>query len=208
MRPSIIYRNRTSYELLMRALYGKHYTERFQAIARLIPDGAAAVDLCCGPATLYTRFLRGKSVDYLGLDFNEDFIIRLNDAGGRGETRDLHTDAPLPEADFVIMQSSLYHFLPEPGPIIDRMLTAARRQVIITEPVRNMATSDSWVMASLARHFSNAGNGPQADRFTESRLDEFFSKYGPTVMHQALIAGGREKLYVLRPQPRDTDSRP
>jgi hypothetical protein len=197
VQSSLIYRNRTAYGIVMRALYGRHYAARFRAIADLVPEGAALVDLCCGPATLYTRYLREKSVDYLGLDLNEGFIARLNDAGGRGEVRNLHADTPLPEADFVIIQASLYHFLPEPRPMIDRMLAAARGQVIITEPIRNMATSDNWVLATLGRRFTNAGDGTQAHRFTEATLDELFRDYAPRVVRQSLIAGGREKLYVL-----------
>jgi hypothetical protein len=194
---SLIYRNRTTYELLMRALYGRHYAARFRAVAELIPDGAAVVDLCCGPATLYTRFLREKSVDYLGLDINEGFIARLNAAGGRGQVRNLHSDTPLPQGDFVIMQASLNHFLPEPRPVIDRMLVAACSQVIIAEPVRNIATSGNKVLAMLGRRLTDAGGGAQAHRFTEARLDELLRDYGPRVVQQSLIAGGREKLYVL-----------
>jgi trans-aconitate methyltransferase len=194
---SLIYRNSATYELLLRVLYGRHYAERFEAIAGLVPDGAAVVDLCCGPATLYTRYLREKSVDYLGLDINDGYIARLNEAGGRGVVRNLHADTPLPEADFVIMQASLYHFLPEPRPVIDRMLTAARSQVIVAEPVRNMATSDNPVLATLGRRFTNAGDGAQAHRFTEMRLDKLFRDYAPRVVRQSLIAGGREKLYVF-----------
>jgi SAM-dependent methyltransferase len=197
VKTSVIYRNRITYELLMRALYGRYYTARFRAIAELIPDGATVVDVCCGPATLYTRYLRKKSVDYLGLDINDRFIGRLNEAGGRGEVRDLHDNRPLPEANFVIMQASLYHFLPEARPVIDRMLAAAGSQVIIAEPVRNMATSDNQVLATLGRRLTNPGNGAQALRFTEARLDELFREYAPRVVRQSLIAGGREKLYVL-----------
>jgi SAM-dependent methyltransferase len=194
---SLIYRNRITYELLLRALYGRHYAPRFRAIAELIPDGAAVVDLCCGPATLYTRFLREKSVDYLGLDINDGFIARLNEAGGRGEVRNLHAGTPLPEADFVIMQGSLYHFLPEPKPVIDRMLAAAHSHVIVAEPVRNMATSHNRVLAVLGRRLTNVGDGAQANRFTEGMLEELFRDYATRVVQHSLIAGGREKLYVL-----------
>jgi SAM-dependent methyltransferase len=203
---SPIYRNRTTYELVLHALYGRHYAARFRAIAELIPNGAAVVDLCCGPATLYSRFLREKSVDYLGLDVNDRFIARLNEAGGRGEVRNLHTDTPLPEGDFVMMQASLYHFLPEPRPVIDRMLAAARSQVIVAEPVRNLATSDNRVLATLGRRLTDAGSGAQANRFNEASLDELFRDYAPRVVKHSLIAGGREKLYVLSAQPRSAGS--
>ncbi|MEU4345475.1 class I SAM-dependent methyltransferase [Nocardia sp. NPDC023852] len=197
MRTSLIYRNGTVYEVLMRALYGRHYTARYRAIAELIPEGASAIDLCCGPATLYTRYLRRKSVVYTGLDLNERFVARVVEAGGRGEVWNLRSDDALPPADYVIMQASLYHFLPEPRPVIDRMLAAATKQVIIAEPVRNLATSNNPVLATIGKRFTDAGDGEQAHRFTEQTLDEFFAEYGPRVVRQSLIAGGREKLYVL-----------
>ncbi|MEU2033830.1 class I SAM-dependent methyltransferase [Nocardia amamiensis] len=197
MRTSLIYRNGTVYEVLMRGLYGKHYTARYRAIAELVPAGASVVDLCCGPATLYTRYLRHKSVDYTGLDLNERFVARVTEAGGRGKVWNLRSDQPLPAADYVIMQASLYHFLPEPGPVIDRMLAAATEQVIVAEPVRNLATSDNPVLATIGKRFTDAGDGEQAHRFTETTLDEFFAGYGAQVVRQSLIAGGREKLYVL-----------
>ncbi|WP_107660249.1 class I SAM-dependent methyltransferase [Nocardia suismassiliense] len=197
MRTSLIYRNATVYELLIRALYGRHYTARYRAIEALVPDGASVVDLCCGPATLYTRYLRDKSVDYTGLDRNDKFVAQLTEAGGRGMVWNLNSDTPLPEADYLVMQASLYHFLPEAAPVLDRMLTAARKQVIIAEPVRNIASSDNRVLAAIGQRFTNAGDGAQAHRFTEETLDELFRKYESRVVRQSLIAGGREKLYVL-----------
>lgn len=198
MAASLIYRNRSAYNLVMRVLYGRHYAARFQAIADLIPDGAAVVDLCCGTATLFTDYLREKGVDYLGLDINDGFIAQLKDLGGRGQVQDLHADTALPEADILVMQASLYHFLPEPRHVIDRMLASARNQVIVAEPVRNMTNSDNRVLATLGRRFTDAGDGAQEHRFTETTLDELFDHYAPRVESRSLIAGGREKLYVLR----------
>ncbi|WP_433663732.1 methionine biosynthesis protein MetW [Nocardia sp. CA-128927] len=197
MSTSLIYRNATVYELLIRALYGRYYTARYRAVEGLVPDGASVVDLCCGPATLYTRYLRQKSVDYTGLDRNDRFVAKLTKAGGQGKVWNLSSDAPLPEADYVLMQASLYHFLPAAEPVLDRMLAAAHKQVIIAEPVRNMASSDNRVLAAVGQRFTNAGDGVQAHRFTETTLDEFFHPYESRVVRQELIAGGREKLYVL-----------
>ncbi|MEV6322225.1 class I SAM-dependent methyltransferase [Nocardia sp. NPDC051787] len=197
MRTSLIYRNGTVYEVLMRGLYGRHYTARYRAIAELVPAGASVVDLCCGPATLYTRYLRRKAVAYTGLDLNERFVARVTEAGGQGKVWNLRSGDPLPAADYVIMQASLYHFLPDPGPVIDRMLAAATEQVVVAEPVRNLATSDNPVLATIGKRFTDAGDGEQAHRFTERTLDEFFTGYGQRVVRQSLIAGGREKLYVL-----------
>lgn len=197
MRSSLIYRNATVYELLMRALYGRHYAARYRAVAQLVPAGASVVDLCCGPATLYTRYLRQKSVEYTGLDRNDGFVAALTAAGGQGQVWNLNSAAPLPAADYVLMQASLYHFLPDPAPVLERMLAAAREQVIIAEPVRNLASSDNRVLALLGQRFTDAGDGAQAHRFTEATLDEFFGRYPDRIAQRSLIAGGREKLYVL-----------
>ena len=194
---SLIYRSASIYELAMRLLYGRHYTSRYHAISDLIKTGSSVLDLCCGPALLY-HYLKSKDVQYLGLDINAKFIDQLNRSGGNGQVWDLRSEQPLPRADYIIMQASLYHFLPDASPVVNRMLQAARRQVIIAEPIRNLATSDSRLLALIGRMFSNAGTGEQHFRFSESSLAEFFSKYSSRVVQSFPIAGGREKIYVLQ----------
>jgi SAM-dependent methyltransferase len=198
---SLIYRSSSLYEMAMLLLYGRHYSSRYQAIADLIPNGSTVLDLCCGPALLYHRYLRKKSVRYTGLDLNAGFIEDLIRKGEQGQVWDLRTDRPLPMADNVIMQASFYHFLPDPSPVLERMLEAAGDQVIIAEPIRNLASSNSRLLSLLARAFTNPGAGQHQHsvRFTESTLDRFFSKYRSRVNESMLIAGGREKLYVLKP---------
>jgi trans-aconitate methyltransferase len=197
MSTSLIYRSSSLYELVMLALYGRHYASRYQAIADLIPNGTSVVDLCCGPALLYHRSLKEKNVQYTGLDVNPWFISQLIKRGGQGQDWDLRSDTPLPKADYLVMQASLYHFLPDPKPVVDRMLKAARRQVIIAEPVRNLATSESRLLSMLGRVLTNPGVGEHSLRFNLQTLDEFFSGYGSRVMQSFSIAGGREKVYVL-----------
>src|SRR5713101_4008912 len=131
MATSLIYKNTSMYELAMLLLYGRHYPSRYRAIADLIPSGSSVLDLCCGPALLYHRCLRAKSIQYTGLDLNAKFIDRLIRWGGCGQIWDLRSEEPLPSADYVIMQASLYHFLPDASPVVNRMLRAARKQVII-----------------------------------------------------------------------------
>jgi len=185
------------YELAMLLLYGRHYASRYRAIADLIPNGSSVLDLCCGPALLYHRFLRAKSVQYTGLDINRAFINQLIRRGGNGQAWDLRSEKPLPRADYVIMQASLYHFLPDASPVVNRMLEAARKRVIIAEPIRNLTTSNSPVLAWLGRVFSDAGSGAEALRFTEASLAEFFSAYASRVTQCLSTTGGREKIYVL-----------
>ena len=197
MATSLIYRSAFIYELVMRLLYGRHYDARYKALAELIPNDKTVLDVCCGPAFLYQYYLQNRAVEYTGLDMNAAFIKRLIARGGKGEVRDLRENNPLPRADVVIMQASLYHFLPAAKPIVDRLLEAANCQVIIAEPIRNLATSRSPVLSWMGRMLTDPGSGDQPHRFTEASLDRLFADYAPLVAQSFLIAGGREKVYVL-----------
>lgn len=198
MSTSLIYRSASMYELAMRLLYGRHYAARYRAIAELIPAGASVLDLCCGPAHLYDRYLQPKGVRYTGLDVNQSFIDRLNRRGGHGQVRDLRSAEALPEADYVIMQASLFHFLPDASGVVDRMLRAAQKQVVIAEPVRNLASSDSRVLSLLGRLFTNPGVGEHSLRFNEESLADFFAGYESRLVKRFSIEGGREQVYVLK----------
>src|SRR5205085_806948 len=116
-------RSAYGYELLMRALYGRHYSARMGAVADEVPPGSSVLELCCGPATLYRRFLRERAGSYVGVDVNAGFIAALRRRGIDALQLDLAArDGQLPSADVVIMQASLYHFLPRAERIVDRML--------------------------------------------------------------------------------------
>ncbi|HYV03901.1 MAG TPA: methionine biosynthesis protein MetW [Blastocatellia bacterium] len=197
MSTSLIYRSSSLYELAMLALYGRHYGSRYRAIAELIPDGSTVLDLCCGPAFLYHRYLRPKSVQYTGLDVNEKFIEQLASRGASARKWDLRSNDDLPKADFVVMQASLYHFLPDPSPVVDRMLRAARKQTIIAEPVRNVSSNNSRFLSFVGKVLTDPGTGNHTQRFTEASLDQFFRRYVASVQQSYLIAGGREKMYVI-----------
>ena len=181
----------------MIALYGRHYAARYRAISQLIPDGATVLELCCGPGYLYQRHLRGRSIAYHGIDINQRFVDRIVRLGATGEVADIAKMESLPGADFVVMQASLYHFLPDAAPIADRMLGAARRNVIIAEPIRNLSTARIPLISRLARKHADPGSGKHQQRFDERSLDTFMSRYEGRVARSFMIPGGREKVYVL-----------
>jgi Methionine biosynthesis protein MetW len=181
----------------MRTLYGRHLDSRYRVIAELIAEGASVLDLCCGPPILFRRYLRGRGVRYTGLDINAGFIEQLVRSGGEGRVWDLRKDDALPPADYVVMQGALYDFLPEAEPVVERMFRAAQRQVIIAEPVRNLASSPWPLMRWVARHLTDPGSGAQPHRFTEQTLDDFFAAYSGQLERSFLIPGGREKVYVF-----------
>lgn len=197
MAASLIYRSPALYKLVMLGLYGRHYPARYRALADLIPPRSSVLDLCCGPAVLYERYLRRKSVEYTGLDINETFVRGLKRRGVRAELWDLRQDAPLPRADSVVMQASLYHFLPDPLPVLGRMLAAARKQVIVAEPVRNISSSKLPLLGPLARRLTDPGVGSQPYRFTEGGLNDLMLSLCTRPPRTRLISGGREKVYVI-----------
>jgi hypothetical protein len=197
---SVVYRSTAGYELLMRLLYGRHYGARLRVVAAQVPDGAAVLELCCGPATLYKRCLRGRVGSYVGLDVNDGFVAGLQREGIDARRCDLAAgDQPLPAADVVLMQASLYHFLPDARPLLDRMLAVARDRVIVSEPVRNLASSTTPLLRTLGRRGTDPGAGGHDQRFTEATLDELMN--GMEVRNAFLIPGGREKVYVLAGGP-------
>jgi len=194
---NILYRTAIVYKLVMRLLYGRQYASRGTRIAEIIPAGSTVLDLCCGPAVLYHRHLRQKSVDYTGLDINPGFVDTLTQQGIRAYVWDLRSEGQLPRADYVVMQAALYHFLPAASDVVNRMLAAAAKQVIIAEPIRNLASSRVPVISAIAGRLSGPVVGTHPQRFTEETLDRFFDTYAAIVKDSFTIAGGREKVFVL-----------
>jgi SAM-dependent methyltransferase len=199
---SLVYRSVAGYELLMRALYGRHYGDRMRSVAQQVPDGASVLELCCGPGTLYLRHLRGRVGGYVGVDVNPGFVARLRRHGVDARRLDLtHDEEPLASADVVILQASLYHFLPHAERVIDRMLDAARDRVIVAEPVRNLASSQVALIARLGRRAADPGVGGHAQRFTEETLEDLMGRYRERILAAFPSPGGRERVYVLSATP-------
>lgn len=198
MAPSLIYRYSWIYELIMMLLYRRQYGVRRQVIADILTDGSSVLDLCCGPALFYKRFMKPRGIRYTGVDINSRFIVELKAVGAGGEVIDLRQDCNLPPLDYVIMHASLYHFLPDSDRIFRKMLKAANEYVIISEPIRNLASRDSKLLRFIVAHMTNPGYGQQADRFDEESLDRFFSSYQDRLVDSFIAAGGREKVYVFQ----------
>jgi SAM-dependent methyltransferase len=193
---SLIYRSSQGYELLMRALYGRHYEDRMRVVAERVPNGASVLELCCGPGTLYFRYL--KDHPYIGLDVNDGFVERLKKRGVDARRVDLaSTDEPLPTTDVALIQASLYHFLPAAEAIVDRMLAAAHDRVVVSEPIRNLASSRTPVIGLLGQRAADPGTGGHGQRFNEEALDRLMDRYRARVIEAFAIPGGREKVYVL-----------
>ena len=180
----------------MRVLYGRYYAARDAAVAAHIPDGASVLELCCGPARLYLRELRGRIGSYVALDANARFVERLRRRGVDARRADVAT-AELPHADVVVMQASLYQFLPDAEAIVRRMRDAAGTSVVVSEPVRNLASSRLGVVARLGAGGAATAAGAQAQRFDATSLQALMASFGDAVLFCGPVPGGREHVYVL-----------
>ncbi|HPA46305.1 MAG TPA: methionine biosynthesis protein MetW [bacterium] len=179
------------YQLAMRIVYGRWFEERFRAVADAIPDGTSVVDVCCGDGYLYRRFLSTRNIDYLGLDINAMFIRWLTRRGVNARVCDVRCD-PIPEADIILMQASLYQFIPDHEIVLRKLVDAARKYVIVTEPVRNLSTSQNPFLSWLGRRLTDPGTGETPHRFNEETLRQVLNPY--TVKTFEPSAGGREVL--------------
>lgn len=173
---SIIYWHPVFYRLTMRILYGREYDLRLKRIAELIPEGASVLEICCGPADLYRRDLKLKSCEYSGIDINPAFISSARSKGIVCKLADARIEELAP-ADYVVMQASLYQFLPDAESMVRKMLNTARVGVIISEPTNNLAQSRNPILAWLASTMTDPGTGPMPYRFNSNALISLFKKF-------------------------------
>jgi len=191
---SPIYWGARGYDLVMRLLYGDSLEQAYADVARRIPDGASVVDLCCGTSRLDREHLRARGCRVLGLDFNGHFVMQGRRHGATTRFFDVRTD-PIPEADYVVMLSSLYHFRSGAGELLRRMQAAARRAVIVSEPVRNLSSRGS-LLGRLAIRLSNPGVGEYAERFDLPELRALASAHGASEFLHA--EGDRNAIALFR----------
>ena len=183
----------------MRCVYGRNFERRYTDLLPHVPEGVSVVDLCAGAAYLYRRYLSTMGVSYHGLDYSRHFVERGRARGVRMDEFDVHRD-PIPEADVVMMQASLYQFMDHAPALIRRMLAAARRKVIITEAIVSLSDSRNPLLASFARRVTTPAGAPQGytgSRFTRESLDALFRAF-PSFVESFAIAGGRELAGVFR----------
>ena len=108
---------------------------------------------------------------------------------------DIRKDVELPEADVVVMQSSLYQFIPDHSQIVEKLLRAARTRLIIAEPIQNWATSSSRLIKGLSNCLTNPGTGLVPHRFNREKLEKLYIQYGAKEVYEVL--DGRELVGVF-----------
>lgn len=200
----IIYRSPRLYRTAMKLLYGREYDNRYESIHELIPAGASVLDVCCGDAWLYRRYLSQKNVRYTGIDISAAFIAAGAADGIDIRLVDIETDAMPEEADYVVIQGSLYQFIPSEAEILQKLAAAARKKLIVAEPVSNLAQSGNSMMKWISAVATNPGTGQKTERFTRERLYQLMQRFD--VIESREICGGREMLYVIDTSGARTES--
>lgn len=197
-RVSLVYAHPWLYQAIMRALYGRWFSGRYRALAELLPQGSEVFEACAGDAFLYQRFLRAKGIRYQAGDLNQRFVKHGRQRGIPFIRHDLLND-PIPRADHVVLQASLYQFIPDERRVIEKLLAAARQTVIIAEPVRNLSNTNSRLIRLIAQKSANPGDGHKLARFDESSLAALFrDHFADRLIDSRPAPGGREMIYRLR----------
>lgn len=166
--PWSLYRHPRLYRLAMRALYRQSSQERLRRLLPLI-QGSSVLELFAGEGLL-ASFHQGP---YQGLERSGTLVRRAQKMGRSVEQGDVRT-AVLPAADLVVMVDGLYQLLPPKNPedacekLLKRARSAARKGVIVVEPVANLELP-GW-LGGLSSHLVDAGDGPIPGRFQEGSL--------------------------------------
>jgi SAM-dependent methyltransferase len=190
-----IYQHPRLYRLAMRAGYGRDYRERYRRLADLITEPAHVLELCCGDLALHDHLeRRGLLLSYIGFDGSPAMVAYGRRRGVRVERTNLRMLPVLPAADVVIMQASLYQFHGLAAPLLARSWAAAGRQLIITEPVRNLSSSTHPVVRSLGQFLSRTESGTHPFRFTEPALVELYHRCGIPITTTSRTRYGREVI--------------
>lgn len=195
---SPVYSNRVLYHVAMRLLYGRYFEARYAAIAEEVPQGSTIVDVCAGDCYLYLGHLRHKGVAYLGLDISPQLVRWARSHGAPAKEFDLWRDQ-VPTAEVVVLQASLYQFVPYVEAIMHKLLCAARDKLVVSEPIHNLSASGGRLFAWVARYLTapnSAGEGYVGERFDCQSLTTLFGSFD-AFQRAWIIPGGREMIGVF-----------
>lgn len=183
---------------MMFILFGREYFKRFKTSASFIENNSSVVELCCGFGDFYAYALKEKQVEYLGVDLSPDFVKYGLEKGINVIEQDVNS-FNFPPSDYYIMISSLYHFYPCPEVIVEKMLSASAKNVIIAEPIKNLLNSKYKIISRLALILTDEGSGKNAFRFTEESLDKLMeSHFLKNIATVQKTKNGKEKIYIFK----------
>ena len=188
---------RVGYGLAMRVLYGRYYAARDAAVAAHIPDGASVLELCCGPARLYLRELRGRIGSYVAIDASPRFVDRLRRRGVDARQADVATAPSCRSPTSWSCRPGCTSSCPTRRRMLQRMRAAAEAPSSSQSPCATSPPAGSGVVARLGASGAATAQGAQPQRFDAASLRELMLRFGDAVQSCAPAPGGREHVYVL-----------
>ena len=168
------YSHPLAYTAVMRVLHRGAFALRYEAVVKHVPAGATVVDVCCGDAEI-AKYLPNNA--YIGLDANAGFVRHARKRGRDVRFWDARQEA-IPPADVVVIQSSLYQFHPEDADLARKAFAAARKRLVIAEPVVNWATHGNRWQKALARRMTRVSGQKFEFRHNERTLDALAESLG------------------------------
>ncbi len=182
------------YGLLMRASYGADYTARLALVAEHVGEPGEILEVCPGDLALYRHLAaRGLVSRYVGLEQAPAMLRRAQRRGVDVRAFDVRAGGALSAADTVIMQGSLYQFHDVAETLLPRLWAAARRRLVLAEPVKNLTQSRlgpaRWLAGALTRTTDGRAH---TVRYTEAALLGLYARCGVPVSRLDRTRGGRE----------------
>ena len=193
---SMLYWHPYSYKFLVRLMYKKHYGELYETINDLIAENSSVVDVCCGDSYLQS-FFENKNIEYLGLDFNPTFINFSSKRGINAKLFNIYKD-DIPQADYIVIQTSLYQFIPNHDQILQKLYQAADKYLIITETLKSLGGSGNKFVSSIGRFLNNPGDGVKAERFVMPTFKKAMEPFQKNIENEFFINGGLDYLVVIK----------
>ena len=195
-----IYHHPRLYEWAMRLAYGREYAGRYAAIAAEIGQSADMLEVCCGDLALHDRLqARGCIASYRGLDLAPAMVARGRRRGVDVRQCDVRAATEFPAADVVVMQASLYPFHDIAGDVLRRLWRAARRRLVVTEPVSNFSQSKSGLLRALALTLSRPTDGRDCVfRYTDETVRAAYEAAGVPLSSVSHTPTGKEAIIVSR----------
>lgn len=194
---SPIYWHPYLYQQTIKLLYGKYYKIRYEKLCDYFPENIQLLEVCAGDAFLFQNYLKEKNIHYTALEFNKIFVKSMRSKGIQAYHADLESD-PIPDSDYILMQGSLYHFIPEPQKIIEKLFNACKSKLIISESIGNVSNSSSKIISLVATMLSDAGKGQSGIKFTEESLRKAFQPFESHIEEMNVSPESKEMIIVLK----------
>jgi hypothetical protein len=200
MPQSPIYWHPAFYNKAMRLAYGSKFETRYKHLEKYIPENCELLELCMGDAFFYQHYLQKKNINYKCADINPVFVKAAKRKGLDAQLLDVYSD-PIPKADYILMQASLYHFIPDEKQIINKLLDACSKSLIISENVENLSNESSKLKSHLGTYLSKAKTGQSKIKFTRETLAKSFSAHKKHIEIWEELPENKEVIIVLRKHP-------